>query len=110
MKLTIPVDDALAESQLPDRKPDGSGVGVNYADAYLKQLKLTLEDGRKLVARRRGIRITLTLGDAKGEGLLRRHVHGPDPRDLLREALTEAALGMGAGMRLGAGVVEFDIP
>jgi hypothetical protein len=110
MKLTIPIDTAAAEALLPERKPDGSGVGVNYVDACLKSLKLTLDDGRKLSAKRRGLRITLTLGEAKGEGLLRRLVHGPDPRVLLREALAEAATPLGATLRVEPGVVELDLP
>jgi hypothetical protein len=109
MKVTIPIDEAGVDSFLPANRLDGSGVGVNYADAYLKAFKVTLADGRKLQARRRGIRITLTIGEAKGEGLLRRLVHGPDPKVLIREALTEAAQGLGAGFRSEPGIAEFEI-
>src|SRR5262245_55687476 len=100
MKVTIPIDEEQTDAFLPRNKLDGSGVGVNYVDAFLKPFKLTLEDGRKLLAKRRGIRITLTIGDAKGEGLLRRMVHGPDPKVLIREALTEAAAGLGGSVRV----------
>jgi len=110
MKVTIPIDEAQADAFLPTNKLDGSGVGVNYVDAYLKAFKVTLEDGRKLLARRRGIRITLTVGEAKGEGLLRRLVHGPDPKVLLREALAEAAAPLGATVRIAPGQVEIDLP
>ena len=40
-------------------KPDGSGVGVNYADADREALKQTLPDGRKLLLKRRGLKLTL---------------------------------------------------
>jgi hypothetical protein len=110
MKVTIPIDEVQADAFLPANKLDGSGVGVNYVDAYLKAFKVTLEDGRKLLARRRGIRITLTIGEAKGEGLLRRLVHGPDPKVLLREALAEAARPLGAAIHIAPGQVDIEIP
>ncbi len=110
MNITIPIDEAAVAAFLPTSKPDGSGVGVNYADAWLKALKATLADGRKLSAKRRGIRITLTLGDATGTGLLRRLVHGPDPRILLREALAEAAQELGVAIRIEPGQVELELP
>ena len=109
MKVTIPIDDAQVDAFLPRNKLDGSGVGVNYVDAYLKAFKFTLEDGRKLLAKRRGIRITITLGEVKGEGLLRRLQHGPDPKVLVHEALTEAAQGLGITFRSEPGVAEFDL-
>lgn len=109
MKVTIPIDEAQADNFLPGNKLDGSGVGVNYVDAYLKAFKVTLEDGRKLLAKRRGIRITITIGDAKGEGLLRRVAYGPDPKVLIREALSEAAQALGAEFRSVPGTAEFEI-
>lgn len=109
MKVTIAIDEAQADAFLPANKLDGSGVGVNYVDAYLKAFKVTLEDGRKLTARRRGIRITLMIGEAKGDGLLRRLVHGPDPKVLLREALNEAAAQIGATIRMEQGRVEIGL-
>ena len=69
----VPAD---VEQFLPEVREDNSGVGVNYADAWLKAVKTTLEDGRKVVAKRRGLKITLTVGDRQGEGLLRRLDHG----------------------------------
>jgi hypothetical protein len=110
MKVTIPIDEAAADAFLPRNKLDGSGVGINYADAYLKPFKLTLEDGRKLLVKRRGIKITLTIGDVKGEGLLRRLLHGPDPKVLLAEALKEAAQQAGVGIAIEPGSVALDVP
>ena len=80
-----------AEKLLPSVEPDGSGVGVNYADAYIKPMKSRLEDGRKLSCTRRGLKLTLTVGKVKGEGLLRRLEHGPDVKVILQRALAEAA-------------------
>ena len=60
--------------------PDGSGVGVNYVDVIAKASKLTLPDGRKLLLKRRGLKLTLAIGDKQGEALLRRLDHGPDVR------------------------------
>ena len=84
-----------AEALLPPSQPDGSGVGVNYVDAYLKPFKLTLDDGRKVTCKRRGLKLTLKVGKVSGEGLLRRLEHGPSERDMLLHALNEAADGVG---------------
>jgi hypothetical protein len=78
-------------------------VGINYADALLKPVKLTLPDGRKVAFKRRGLKITLTLGDKTGEGLLRRLQHGPEVKVMVREALREAARNAGAEIRFEGG-------
>ena len=96
MRVVLPVDAEKAETLLPENKPDGSGVGINYADAMLKPVKLTLEDGRKLAFKRRGLKITLTIGEKNGSALLRRLDHGPDVKNMFREALREAASRAGA--------------
>jgi hypothetical protein len=103
VNVTIAVDEALADGYLPAARPDDSGVGVNYADQVLKCFKLTLPDGRKLSARRRGLRITIAIGDAKGEGLLRRIEHGPDVKAIFRAALSEAARNAGATLTADPG-------
>jgi hypothetical protein len=108
MKITIPLDEASAEQFLPGKQLDGSGVGVNYADAYLKTIKITLPDGRKVTCRRRGLKLTLSVGERTGEGLLRRLQHGPDVKVILREALVEAARNAGATLEFGPGVVILD--
>jgi hypothetical protein len=109
MKVVIPIDEGQADEFLPTNKLDGSGVGVNYVDAYLKGLKLTLEDGRKVSAKRRGLKITLSIGERKGEGLLRRMQFGPDPKILLREALREAGEQVGVTVRLAPGAAELEL-
>lgn len=90
--------DAAAVEKLPPRFPDKSGIGVHYVDAFLKPLNATLPDGTKVACKRRGLRITLTVGARKGEGLMRRLDVGADPAVMLRAALQEAARA--AGVRL----------
>lgn len=109
MRITINVDEALVDGYLPGARPDDSGVGVNYADQVLKSFKLTLPDGRKLSARRRGLKITVTIGDAQGEALLRRIEHGTDVTKILREALAEAARNAGATLSFAAGSFHLDL-
>jgi hypothetical protein len=108
MKVRIGQEDPAAREWLSDAKPDGSGVGINYADAYLKGIRATLEDGRKVSCKRKGIKVTLTIGDRSGEGLLRRLEHGPDVEVMLREALKEAARNAGAAFSVEAGVLYLD--
>ena len=108
MRVPLPIDEAQAEPFLPERKADGSGVGINYADALLKGVKVTLEDGRKLAFKRRGLKITMTLGDRTGEGLLRRLEHGPEARTMVREALREAARAVGAEIHFEGGSVSLE--
>ena len=109
MRLTIAVDDPALDAFLPPGKPDGSGIGVNYADQVLKLLKQTLPDGRKLSARRRGLKVTLVIGERTGEAIMRRLEHGPDPRVIFERALAEAARGAGAGLTREAGAVHLDL-
>jgi len=99
---TLPAPEKLLG---PDAEPDASAIGVNFADAWLKPLKRTLEDGRKLSARRRGLEISLSLGESSGRGLLRRLEHGPDVRDILREALREAARELGGEIEVENGAI-----
>jgi hypothetical protein len=96
MKVTLGTENADAAKLLPPDRDDGSGVGINYADAYLKPIKLTLEDGRKVLAKRRGLKITFTIGDRSGEGLLRRLDNGPDEKTIVRKAIEEAVHNAGA--------------
>ena len=108
MRIEIGDVNPKAEAWLPDNEPDGSGVGVNYTDAYLKPIKLTLDDGRKLTATRRGLKVTLKLGPVSGEGLLRRIEHGPDAKNMLRHALEEAGEAIGAEIIEEAGVLYLE--
>lgn len=96
MRIELGPENESAEELLPDVKEDGSGIGINYADAYLKSFKTILDDGRKVSCKRRGLEITLKIGDETGRGLMRRLEHGPDVETILRKALEEAAADAGA--------------
>ena len=109
MRVTIPIDEAQADSHLPEVKADGSLVGVNYADQILKPFKVTLEDGRKLLAKRKGLKITVTIGDKSGEAILRRIENGPDVKAIFRKALEEAARNAGASLVFDNGAIHLDI-
>ena len=110
MRVTVPVDDAAADAQLPEAKPDGSGVGVNYADQIVKPFKQTLPDGRKMLLKRRGLKLTLSIGDRQGEAIMRRLDHGPDVKVIFRKALEEAARNAGAAVEFASGAVHVEVP
>ena len=109
MRITIPVDDAQADQHLPEVKPDGSGVGINYADQILKNFKLTLTDGRKMLAKRRGLKITITIGDKQGEAIMRRMEFGPDAKVIFHQALTEAAKNAGATLLIEPNQIHLEL-
>jgi hypothetical protein len=109
VRVKLPIDEAQAAPLLPENKSDGSGVGINYVDALIKPVKLTLEDGRKLALKRRGLKITLSLGDKTGEGLLRRLQNGPEVQVMAREALREAARNAGAEIQFEGGTAWLEV-
>lgn len=81
-----------AAGLLPPSKPDGSGIGINYVDAYLKPMNVTLDDGPKVTAKRRaGLEVALKIGEKEGAALLRIEDAGGDPKRCLANALTSAA-------------------
>ncbi|MGA7524301.1 MAG: hypothetical protein WBW84_17755 [Acidobacteriaceae bacterium] len=84
-----------AMNKLPQHTGDKSGIGVHYVDAYLKPMNVKLEDGTPLKCKRRGLKIVLSMGAKKGEGLMRRLDISPDPVVMLRAALQEAAHSAG---------------
>ena len=107
MEKVIEENPAAAE-WLPENKPDGSGIGVNYVDAFLKPLNCELEDELRLACKRRGLKITVSLGDRKGEAILRRIEHGPDVRSILHAALTEAFAQADAKCEPGDGNIRVE--
>lgn len=90
---------------LRPEKNDRSGIGVHYVDACLRPLKagIALPDGRKFSAKRRGLKVTLTLGPQKGDGLMRRLAVSADPVVMLRAALDEAGVKLGVRLLADAG-------
>ena len=107
MEKVIEENPAAAE-WLPENKPDGSGIGANYVDAFLKPLNCELEDELRLACKRRGLKITVSVGDRKGEAILRRIDHGPDVKAILHAALTEAFAQAGAKCEPGDGNIRVE--
>ncbi len=94
--------DVAVPAAVPD---DKSGIGVHYVDGYLKPMNTKLEDGTAVRCKRRGLKITLSVGDRKGEGLMRRLDVSPDPAVMLDAALQEAAKAAGVGLSIENGAI-----
>ena len=105
MKQRVCGIDAAAASKLPQFTDDKSGIGVHYVDAYLKPMNATLEDGTAVKCKRRGLKIVLTVGAKKGDGLMRRLAVGPDPVAMLEAALQEAARAAGVELSVEDGAI-----
>jgi hypothetical protein len=101
---------AAATTKLPAQTGDKSGIGVHYVDAYVKPMNATLPDGTAVKCKRRGLKLTLTLGTRKGEGLMRRLDVSPDPVVMLDAALQEAARHAGVGLSVEDGAIYVETP
>jgi hypothetical protein len=99
-----------ALDKLPPKTDDKSGIGVHYVDAFLKPMNAKLPDGTPVKCKRRGLRITLTAGTRKGDGIMRRLANGPDPVKMLEAALQEAATAAGIGLTIEDGSVFLALP
>jgi hypothetical protein len=96
---------AAATEKLPPSSDDKSGIGVHYIDAYIKPLNVKLEDGTPVRCKRRGLKITLSAGPKKGEGLMRRLDVSRDPVVMLDAALQEAAKAAGIELTVEGGAI-----
>ena len=94
-----------AESKLPEQTGDKSGIGVHYVDAYIKPMNVKLEDGTPVKCKRRGLKIALSVGSKKGEGLMRRIDVGADPVIMLNAAIQEAARAAGIELVVEDGAI-----
>lgn len=94
-----------AVGKLPQHTDDKSGIGVHYVDAYLKPMNAKLEDGTPVKCKRKGLKIALSVGAKKGDGLMRRLEKGPDPIVMLDAALQEAARGAGVELTVEDGAI-----
>ena len=94
-----------AVEKLPGKMDDKSGVGVHYVDAYLKPLNAKLPDGTSVRAKRRGLKVTLTVGTKKGDGIMRRLEVSKDAVVMLDAALKEAAKNAGVEISIEDGAV-----
>jgi hypothetical protein len=94
-----------ALNKLPQHTDDKSGIGVHYVDAYIKPMNVKLEDGTPVKCKRRGLKIVLSAGGKKGEGLMRRLEVSADPVVMLNAALQEAARAAGIELAVEDGAI-----
>lgn len=94
-----------ALDKLPHRTEDKSGIGVHYVDAYLKPMNVQLPDGTFVKCKRRGLKVALSAGSKKGEGLMRRLEVSADPIVMLEAALQEAASAAGVELTVEDGAI-----
>ena len=100
---------SAAKDKLPPTIDDKSGIGVHYIDAYIKPMNVKLEDGTAVRCKRRGLKITLSAGTKKGEGLMRRLAVSTDPVVMLDAALREAATAAGVGLSVENGAMFIEL-
>ncbi len=105
MKVKLCEVNAAALDKLPQHTDDKSGIGVHYVDAYIKPMNVKLEDGTPVKCKRRGLKIVLSAGGKKGEGLMRRLEVSADPVVMLNAALQEAARAAGIELVVEDGTI-----
>lgn len=110
MKVRLAQENQECDALIPPAKPDKSGIGVNYAEAYLKDLKAELPDGRKIAFKRKGLRISVAIGPVTGAALMRKREHGPAVKAVLRHALEEAAEKAGSRFLVEDGIAYLVLP
>jgi hypothetical protein len=98
-----------AAQKLPQFTDDRSGIGVHYVDTYIKPMNATLEDGTVVKCKRRGLKISLSVGSKKGDGLMRRLDVSPDPVPMLDAALQEAASNAGVVLSAEGGAIYIEV-
>jgi hypothetical protein len=91
---------AAAREKLPPTFADKSGIGVHYMDAFIKPMNTKLPDGTRVGCKRKGLKLALTVGTKKGEGLMRRLDVSKDPVVMLSAALQEAAKAAGVELKI----------
>jgi len=109
MKVKLCDVNAEAASKLPQHSDDKSGIGVHYVDAWIKPMNTKLEDGTAVRCKRRGLKVTLSAGAKKGEGLMRRLDVSKDPVVMLEAALQEAAKAAGLELSVENGAILLSI-
>lgn len=109
MKVKLCDVNSAAGEKLPAQTGDKSGIGVHYIDAYVKPMNVKLEDGTPVKCKRRGLKIVLSAGTKKGEGLMRRIDVSPDPIVMLDAALQEAAKSAGIGLIVEDGAIFLEL-
>ncbi|HKE29842.1 MAG TPA: hypothetical protein VKB88_46150 [Bryobacteraceae bacterium] len=97
------------KEKLPEFTDDKSGIGVHYIDAYIKPMNAKLPDGTSVRCKRRGLKVTLSAGAKKGDGLMRRLDVSRDPVTMLDRALQEAAKNAGIELTVEDGAVYVSV-
>ena len=110
MKAKLCDVNVAAKEKYPKFTEDKSGVGVHYVDAYIKPMNKKLDDGTPVKCKRRGLKIALSVGGRKGDGLLRRLDVSRDPAEMLDAALQEAARNAGVELAVEDGAIFVSIP
>jgi hypothetical protein len=105
MRVKLCEVNSAAEEKLPRHTGDKSGIGVHYVDAWIKPMNVKLEDGTAVKCKRRGLKIALSAGGKKGEGLMRRIDVSADPVVMLSAALQEAANAAGIEITVEEGAI-----
>jgi hypothetical protein len=105
MKTKLCEINVAATEKLPPKMEDKSGIGVHFIDAYLKPMNAKLPDGTPVKCKRRGLKITLTVGTKKGDGLMRRLQVSKDPVIMLDAALKEAGKAAGVDLSIEEGAI-----
>jgi hypothetical protein len=109
MKVKLCDLNPAAAEKLPQFTDDKSGIGAHYVDAWLKPMNTKLPDGTPVKCKRRGLKITLTAGTRKGDGLMRRLAVSGDPVAMLDAALQEAASAAGVGLTVDQGAIFLEV-
>jgi hypothetical protein len=89
-----------AKEKLPPTFAEKSGIGSHYVDAFVKPMNTKLPDGTRVACKRKGLKISLTVGTKKGEGLMRRLTVSKDPVVMLQAALQDAAKMAGVELQI----------
>ena len=89
-----------AKEKLPPTFAEKSNIGSHFVDAFVKPMNTKLPDGTRVACKRKGLKITLTVGTKKGEGLMRRLTVSKDPVVMLQAALQEAAKAAGVELQI----------
>src|SRR5260370_31653259 len=89
-----------AKEKLPPKFSEKSGIGAHYTDAFIKPMNTKLPDGTRVSCKRKGLKIMLTVGTKKGEGLMRRIDVSKDPVVMFAAARQEAAKGAGIELKV----------
>jgi hypothetical protein len=109
MRFQVTPENIAAEQLIPPAAPDNSGIGINYADAYIKPMNTQIADGPKVTCKRKGLKILLSIDGKSGDAVMRRADHGPDVRNILRRALETAAERAGGRFLVEEGAIYLEV-